>query len=276
MHLTYALHSIHSKEALSFDPTAYSQFKFGDDAIAEQFGTCLAKGFINQHLCKQPIHQPLVVISSPYAFIPTATFAMKNYFVFEINKWLVNNQLPVLQETKVTRSTTYKDDYGALDAQARMKLIQNEQLHIDKHFVTHKTLVFLDDIKITGSHEKMITNMLHHFQLTNNTYLLYFAELINPTIHPNIENYLNYHYVKTIFDLNSIIKSNRFSINTRIVKYILNTPEELFKKFIQNQHLHFIHLLYNMALGNNYHTIEVYAPNLLYIKTMLYSSNNKN
>lgn len=105
--------------------------------------------------------------------------------------------------------------------------------------------------------------------------MLYFAELINKNIHPNVENHLNYHQVKSIFDLDGIIKSGNFCINTRIVKYILNYSFDGFRVFIQNQTADFAELLYNMALGNGYHTIEAYEQNLNFIKENLLLNNYK-
>ena len=258
----YSLHKINSADNFGFSPTKYSKFKYGDDLIAKEFGNALAEGFIEDYLTKNPILEQIVVISSPYAFIPTATFGMKNYFVFRLNRWLAENNLPVVQETKVTRSITYKEDYGALDEAQRLSLIGNDTFHIDSTFLKDKVLIFLDDIRITGSHERMITKMLKEYSLKNETHLLYFAELINRNIHPNIENFLNYYHVKSIFDLDDIIKGERFSINTRIVKYILNGEPSLFQIFIQNHSDSFLELLYNMAIGNSYHTIEAYQENL--------------
>jgi hypothetical protein len=68
----------------------------------------------------------------------------------------------------------------------------------------------------------MIMKIVAAYGLQNDIYMLYFARLINKNIHPNIENLLNYYLVKTIFDLEAIIKSGNFIINKRIVKYILN------------------------------------------------------
>ena len=192
MQINYSLHKINNAETFDFSAFEYSCFKYGNDAIAEKFGNALAKGFIKEKLSNINIHKQIVVISSPYAFIPTATFAMKNYFVFTLNRWLAENNLPIVQETKVHRTITYKEDYGELSAADRMKLIGNDSFHIDSNFLADKILIFLDDIKITGSHERMITKMLSNYNLTNDTYLLYFAELINSDINPNIENYLNY------------------------------------------------------------------------------------
>lgn len=269
MHYTYSLHKINATDNFGFSPAKYSKFKYGDDSIAKEFGNDLAEGFIENYLSKTPISKQIVVISSPYAFIPTATFAMKNYFVFRLNRWLAENNFSVVQETKVTRSITYKEDYGELDEAQRLSLIGNDKFHIDKNFLKDKTLIFLDDIRITGSHERMITKMLQAYDLENQTHLLYFAELTNREIHPNIENFLNYYHVKSIFDLDDVIKNEKFSINTRIVKYILNSEPNSFKIFVQNHSDSFLELLYNMAIGNSYHTITAYQENLNLLKLQL-------
>ncbi|MCW3466321.1 phosphoribosyltransferase family protein [Chitinophaga nivalis] len=275
MQFTYSLHKITCAEAFGFDPNAYSRFKFGDEAVAREFGTELARGFIRQYLSRHPVSDQLVVISSPYAFIPTATFAMKNHFVFQLNRWLVEQGFPVVQETKVHRTITYKDDYGALTAAQRMQLIGGDSFHIDREFLTGKTLLFLDDIRITGSHEKMILKMVQDYGLQNDLGLLYFAELTNMDIPPDIENHLNYHQVKSIFDLDAIIKSGHFTINTRIVKYILHSDPADCIIFLQNQTNDFVHLLYNMAIGNNYHAMAFYKDNLEHIREYLFINNHK-
>ncbi len=273
MQTRYSLHKIDNTDNFGFNPSDYSKFKYGDDKVSEQFGTDLAKGFIDEVLSKNKFNNQIVVISSPYSFIPTATFAMKNYFVYELNKWLSENNLPVVQETKIHRTITYKEDYGELSAEDRMKLISNDHFHIDKSFLESKTLIFLDDIRITGSHERMITKMIEEFEISNDVFLLYFAELTNEFINPNFENYLNYYQIKSIFDLQKIIESNRFEINTRIVKYLLNYDPNAFKIFIQNQTNKFNSLLNNMALGNSYHTIEEYQENMNFLKEHIANKN---
>jgi hypothetical protein len=177
----------------------------------------------------------------------------------------------VAQEAKVHRNVTYKEDYGELNAEERIRLIGNDTFHIDRTFLTEKTILFLDDIKITGSHERMILKMVDEYELENDIYMLYFAELVNKQIHPNVENYLNYHFVKSIFELDSIIRSGRFVINTRIVKYILNYDFDAFCIFLQDQSLDFAEHLYDMAIGNGYHEIAAYSRNLNFIKQYLSS-----
>ena len=263
---SFSLHKIADGVNFGFDPSHYSRFKFGDGSIAQKFGHDLAEAFIEQVLQCQDNSQQIVVLSSPYAFIPTATFTMKNQFVFSLNRWLAANGFGVVQEAKVQRTVTYKEDYGALNAEQRLNLIKNDSFRIDRDFLRGKTLFFLDDIRITGSHEMMITRMLKECDLTNETHLIYFAELVNPNIHPNIENYLNYYFVKSIFDLNYIVKNHDFAVNTRVVKYILNSEPAVFNLFIENQTETFIHLLYDMAIGNGYHGIDAYQKNLNELK----------
>lgn len=275
MNTTYSLHSITSTESFGFSADDYSRFKFGDGAVSKEFGTALADGFIMERLAVNPVRQQIVVLSSPYSFIPTATFAMKDWFVYHLNHWLARHGFPVVQEAKVHRTITYKEDYGELDAEQRMKLIGNDHFHIDKDFLVGKTLVFLDDIRITGSHERMIMKMVGEYGLTNDIYMLYFAELVNKSIHPNVENHLNYYHVKSIFHLEDIINGGDFRINTRIVKYILNYDFDSFCIFIKKQNNTFAEQLYNMALGNGYHTIDAYAQNLTFIKKRLLLDNYK-
>jgi len=266
---TYSLHKIDNTANFGFDPNDYSRFKFGDDLVARSFGKALADGFIRYYLADNRIDDQIVVISSPYSFIPTATFAMKNYFVSQLNRWLVENGGLTVQESKVHRTITYKEDYGELSAEERMNLIGNDSFHIDRDFLEGKTLLFLDDIKITGSHERMILKMAKEYGLKNEMHMLYFAELVNKEIHPNVENFLNYHQVKSIFDLERIISNGYFCFNTRVVKYILNTASASFSIFLERMDHDFIHQLYDLSLGNSYHLMDAYADNLQLIKSYI-------
>ncbi len=262
----YSLYKISKTESLSFSKIDYSKFKFGDGHVAEKFGIDLAKKFIEEELSKNYLGTQLVVVSSPYSFIPTATFFLKNHFVYELNKWLAINNYPVVQETKIHRSSSYCEDYGMLNATERMELIGNDTFHIDGTFIKDKLLIFIDDIRITGTHEKMITKMLSTLNITNDYYLLYFAELVNSLIPPDFESELNYAFVKSIFNLDEILSESKFSINTRVVKFILNSDHDAFKIFIEGKNIDLKNLIYHMALGNSYHKIESYKRNFVYLQ----------
>ncbi len=275
MNNRYSLHKIIDPENMEFSKIEYSKFKFGDGIIAEKFGKSLAKNFINDCLSASYYRGQIVVVSSPYSFIPTATFYLKNHFVYEVNKWLIANNFPVVQEAKIYRFTSYSEDYGAMSAADRMKLIGNDNFHIDKSFIEEKLILFLDDIRITGSHEKAILAMLSKLNINCQYHLLYFAELKNSNLPATIENDLNYAFVNSIFKIDEIISGGRFEINTRIVKYILNFEHESFKIFIKNKNEDLKNLIFNMAVGNSYHNIKSYKANFLYLKEIIFSNNQK-
>lgn len=271
---SYSLHKIYEDKNFPFSAVKYSRFKFGDKNIAREFGFALANGFIKEYLSISPVlgmspPSQLVVVSSPYNFIPTATFAMKDYFIQKLNEYLVTNSHPVIQETKIHRVVTYKEDYGNLSAEERLQLIGNDSFHIDKEFIRGKVVLYLDDVKVTGGHEKVVKRMIREYGLANRSIFLYFAELINQSIPANIENVLNYYYVKDLLSINKIIRDSEFLPNTRVIKYILNSPIEECSSFLNYQPLKLLSTIYHLAIGNSYHLIEEYSSNLLSIKKLL-------
>lgn len=127
----------------------------------------------------------------------------------------------------------------------------------------------MDDIKITGSHERMIERMLTAQNVPNDCHFLYFAQLTNNSIDPTIENYLNFAYVNSLLDINRIIRDDDFAYNTRTIKYILNSDHVQCSSFLDYQSFRFLDTMYHLAIGNNYHQIPEYEQNLLYLKSLI-------
>ncbi|MDR0508196.1 MAG: phosphoribosyltransferase family protein, partial [Dysgonamonadaceae bacterium] len=122
---------------------------------------------------------------------------------------------------------------------------------------------------ITGTHERIIINMLNNNNLNNDCYMLYFAELCSNEIQPSIENYLNHKYVKGLNEIDSIIRHEQFCFNTRVIKYILNSEPSQFDDFINNQTGVFINDLYYNAIGNEYFKFPDYSRNLNRLKQLI-------
>lgn len=258
----YALHAITGQATAEFNPDQYSRFKFGDGELARQFGQALALGFASQRLPHIPADARLVVLPSPYAFIPTASYWMAQAFLRALNRLLVEQARPVAHEVKISRSITYRDDYGSLTLDERIRLIGNDSFQVDPAALTGKTLLFIDDIRITGSHQLVMERMLQQYNMTNPCIFVYYGQLTNSDVHPSIENYFNYYTVKSLSDLTPIIKSPQFRINTRLVKYILNHRPTEAHPFLAQQPESFLNELYDMAIGNEYHLIAEYEPTL--------------
>jgi hypothetical protein len=267
--IRFSLHKIASMQAFDFVPEEYSRFKHGAENIAQQYGYALADGFTAHGFSSCYDGKPIVVFSSAYSHIPTASFYMKNYFVDRLNGYLFDRGYPVVEEAKIYRTVSYRDDYGEMSAEQRYNLIKGDTFYIDKIFLKDKLLMFLDDIKITGTHERIILNMLNQYNLSNTCCLLYFAELTDTSIPPPIENRLNYAYVKSLDEIDAIIKKERFQFNTRVVKWILNSQDHLFDRFIQKQDIQFLRNLYYQAIGNEYFKFSKYHSNLTQLKKII-------
>jgi hypothetical protein len=265
----FSLYPISSPDEFGFIPEEYSKFKYGADNIAQKFGYLLADGFIENCLSKHYVGQPVVVVPSAYSHIPAASFFMKKHFVDKLNVYLFAHNYPMIEETKIYRTVTYREDYGKMSAEERYKLIKGDTFYIDRKFVENKLLLFIDDIKITGTHERIIIHMLNEYSITNPCYMLYFAELANETVPPDIENYLNGYYVKSLDEIDAIIRNERFRFNTRVVKFILNSPDDSFDRFIEKQNACFINELYYNAIGNEYFKFPSYLRNLEKLKTIV-------
>lgn len=260
----FALHSIVDAHSFPFDPAAYSRFKFGDGDAADTFGTELAAGFIAVY-GEQLLRTQLVVLPSPYTSIPTASYHMTSAFARALNRYLCIHDCKPVELAKIHRYKTYSIDYGELDMQSRQALIMNDKYHLDREFLLGKKLIFTDDIRITGSHELIIRNLMKTFELDNESYFLYYAQLRNKEIHPSIENKLNYYSVDSLHQLEVVLSAPSFRFNTRVVKYLLNAPAAEYEQLLLRQTPAFLEELADNMISNGYHQMEEYKRNATYL-----------
>ncbi|MGF1924225.1 MAG: phosphoribosyltransferase family protein [Bacteroidia bacterium] len=262
MALSYSLHKIDDKERCPFSEMEYSNFKFGNTIYAEKFASALFNGFISLYKELIVSESEIILLPSPYHSIPTASNFLCSFFKSKLNSFLFQHGKQVCIETKIHRLQTYVEDYGSMDFEQRISLISNDTYYLDKHFLEGKLCLFLDDIKITGSHERTVNKILNQYGAKGNFLFIYFAELVNKDIHPSIENYYNYFAIKSVQDVINVINSSGFCFNTRIVKYILLLEEENFDSVIKNIPSQKKRELFNLAISNNYHQISDYQFNI--------------
>lgn len=262
---SFSKYKINSRTETHFDPVLYSQFKFGNGSIANQFGIELAESFIQHYQSLLLSGKEMVAIPSPYNSIPTASNIMTEYFIKELNAWLFKHDQPSVMVSKIHRYKTYTEDYGNLDFKERINLISTDTYHIDKSFLEDRVCLFIDDIKITGGHELIIRNLLTSKNIQTESVFVYFAELTNKDIEPSFENYLNYAFVQNMKDVVAVVNGADFIYNTRVIKYILKSGIEEVELFCKEVPGHKIDMLINYAISNNYHQIETYKSTLQFI-----------
>lgn len=270
--VVFTANEIWDIDEIPFDQVEYSKFKFGSKSIARKYGKDLATKFWKRVIRDSGITEQFVVYSSPYNYIPTATGIMKDYFIRYFNEYLLAKQLPPLEEGRIfrkPRTTPYSEDYGTMDAEQRLKWIGDDRFYVDAEFAKGKVLLFLDDVKITGSHEIQIDKMCEKYGIENKCFFLYFAALKDPSIPAQFENDLNYAFVKNLLDINWILRNDEFIPNTRVVKYILNSNPSECRTFFQYQSERFLDNIWHLAIGNSYHLLEEYKQNLETLKSLL-------
>ena len=266
MSKSYSLHKIIDENQCPFDANEYSWFKFGDKQFAEKFAAELFDGFIEKYSDLLLSKKEIIILPSPYLSIPTASNFLCFYFKKCLNSFLFKNNRKASIESKIYRNQTYVTDYGNLSFDERVKLIANDTYYIDRNFINDKLCIFVDDIKITGSHEHTVNKILDQYNVNGDFVFVYFAELMNKDIHPKIENHYNYFAVKSVNDIVEVVNRTNFQYNTRIIKFILNLDEEQFSFLINNISIEKRNELFHLAISNNYHQIIEYQNNIETIK----------
>jgi FMN phosphatase YigB (HAD superfamily) len=264
----YSVHSIKDPISYSFSPEAYSRFKFGDFQVAENFSFELFNYFIQSGFFRSDrFPEKIVVYSSPYSQIPTASYFLAFGF-FKLLKDHIDASGASgihLRFGKIDRCQTYTEDYGAMDASERFNLIKNDTYKFSQEPEEDECCIFIDDISITGSHQLVVENMLVKNRCLNQSIFLYFAKLDELTIPASIENVLNFSFVDSIEKLLELVTFDSFRFTTRMIKYVLNASENDFNLFfetlMERNKKDFLFNFYDLALSNDYHKIEAYQKN---------------
>jgi len=274
----FALYTIDNTDKLPFSEIEYSKFKYGDHSIAEKYGEDLFEYFKNEHL-SSVINQSknILIYSSPYAHIPTSSYYLAQSFYRALTEYKVSNRLLDIKIcfAKIQRCQTYTDDYGSMTAEERFNLIKNDTYELIDKPRKEDLCIFIDDISITGTHQKVVEHLLVQNVIETNSIFLYLAKLSNPTIHPSFENRLNYAYINNITKLTELAISQEYKITTRATKYLLSISSNDFTFFLDEMTLNnkttALEELLRMSHANEYNKIELYKKNLEQLNIVVHS-----
>ena len=260
-----------TKDVDLFSPVQYSKYKYGSCKVGEAYASALCEAFLQRfpYLALSP---QLIVTSSPYKAIPTSSFCIAQAFYNLLNqqRGLVGSS--PCRSTRIGRATLLPGDYGSLSAEQRIQCMLRNRLSFDKTLLANADLLVIDDIKVTGAHQRCL--MMHATQLSlASLTFLYVIECVNSdaaTRNPQIEDRLNHAYVHTLTDVAEIIQAPDFSFNVRVCKFILseiNRP--VLPAFLEQMANHFILYLYQMSLEDGYGDMDTYRESLQIIGSVL-------
>ncbi len=271
-----SLHVINDINAIPFSSEEYSKFKFGSYSLAKKFGIDLFEYFKAFHFDKLVCdHRKIIVYSSPYMQIPTSSYYLTHTFYTAFKQYLAAKRIETIQIEfgKIERCQTYTEDYGALTAEERFNLIKNDTYKLITIPAKDDLCIFIDDISITGTHQRVVEHLLASSGIETNSFFLYFAKLSNSDVCPSFENFLNYQFINDFTKLFELITSDDYRITTRTTKYILCQKNEDLNKLItfliKNEKFAIWSELITMSYANEYNKIELYKQNLFHLESCL-------
>lgn len=268
----YSLHQFVDFDSVGFDKTQYSLFKYGSAEAASKMGIALGKAFTVEFFEKNKIlniNEKIAVFPSSYGFIPSAANSLKDFFLQELNLYLIRKKsVNICDYGKIQRYTHYKQDYASLSYEDRVAITSSDVFYIDAEFVKDKTLIFIDDIKITGRHEELIEATLEKAGLKDCKRIhVYFAELLPGNTNPSIESMLNGYCHPSIENIGSLAKTGLI-LNTRIIKFLLSSIQNV-SDFMEVFPKHYLIEMYQKSVCEGYYTYPQYKESLAFIKSKL-------
>lgn len=264
----FALHQFSSYDQIPFDPELYSRLKFGDNHVATQFGEQLAhKVFLHNRTAFAT--KSVVVVPSPYNHIPNAATLMTRVFVDTLNHLLIQHDLRHVEYATVPRKITYTTDYGFLPKEHRGKLLENDVFYLNAEFFRDKLLLFVDDIRITGTHEDKIRDSLAKQLPSNDAMYLYYATYTGTNA--EIEAKLNFARDVSVTSLVDGWEEDptRYRVIVRPTKYLLGSDPRELEHHIFRIPLEVRQELYYGSLAEGYYNIPKYRTCLMMLRDSL-------
>lgn len=257
-HISTFLHGFSSLENIPFPPEEYSFLKFGSDRIAKKFGCELAQDVFAKH-SDLLLAERAVVIPSPYNVVPNAATVMAEHFMNHLNQLLVEANGEHLDWSIIHRKISYTSDYGFLTKEKRRGLIDNDSFYLNRGFLDGKILIFVDDVRITGTHEEKLVEILEREKVDNDVLFVYYGSYDGSQ--PNIEAQINGAGIHTMSDYLTLCEEPGHRIIVRPIKFLLSRPAKEFAEAAKSFPRHVLEKLYAGCLSEGYYRIPHYQQN---------------
>lgn len=262
----FAAHVFSDINKVGFNPSDYSKLKFGSTLSAKKFGQEMAEKFFQQH--KKVLESgECLVIPSAYNMLEIAATLLAKHFMRSLNVILVKHKLPIVKWTIMHRTITYFSDYAHMSKEDRKKMLGGDRFFINKEFIKGKTLLFIDDVIITGTHEEKIKEFLQTEHINNNVMFLYYIKYTGND--PKTESVLNTSGVNCPDTYVKLINEPDHQIIVRTCKFLLNGSADDLNKVLSQCGDEFVVKLHEACLLEEYHLVDRYKENMKLISDRL-------
>lgn len=262
-----AVHHFRDMDDLQFDPADYSRLKFGSDSVAKRFGYELADVLFAAH-SDILVSNDCVVIPSPYNYVHNAASVMARHLTDRLNHHMVSANGTPAEWSVIHRKVSYTMDYGFLPKEKRRALIDNDEFYFNTQFVAGKTLLFVDDVFITGTHEEKLRQIMDDAGMTNKSFFLYFGQAL-PGAAPEMEAALNFSGVTSLHEYLKLMDEPNHHTIVRPIKYILGQDPGVLDVVLAQMKPERLRELYHGAIGEGYHKIPGYQQTFQMVRDAL-------
>lgn len=203
-----------------FDPREYSSFKYGEFAVVRRYGSLLSERVREAYPEVVESEDEVVITSVPYFQVPTAANLLAETVASTLNWKRRAAGRARIRMSKIAKDRLGVDVYAGATAEGREKILASHEFHLDPSTFRGKTVLLIDDLRITGVTERNLFALLESAAPRRIivAHVAAFASLENTTA--SIENSLN----KTSLSyaaVDALIRSDNFRLNTRVLKFLL-------------------------------------------------------
>jgi hypothetical protein len=209
-----------------FDAVSYSRFKHGYTPPADLYAKGLADVLARHHREQLLDPRPLVVISAPYVWIPTASHAIVTRLVRHLDAYRRRYGLSPVTIARFSKHAMGSDRYAMATADERQQLLARMQLTIDHNAVHSANLLVVDDIRVTGGAEATTATAIEPHNPHSVVYL-HAARLEDRLgqARSHLESELNQTFATSRTTVLRDIQANEFELNTRVNRVLLTVRD---------------------------------------------------
>lgn len=232
---SFAATEITSLETLGIEEARmYSRMKYGDPIATRRIAMVIVAEILKRpETCKHiNAGETLYVASSAYGAVPTASHSITR----EVIKLLNSADISAKRIKFVRKGDFATNHYGTLNAEDRVAKMSSRKISIrpkDEKKVADQFVVIVDDIVVTGSHEKKLHDVLLHTSAGDWAFV--YAYRLGRDLasrNPETEEHLNRASVRSVLDLLPFFKTYptssglKLNLNSRVLKFILSMEPE--------------------------------------------------
>lgn len=253
-----------------FDRVAYSLFKYGFIPPAIGYGNGLA-ALIGDELFALAGNEPIIIVSAPYKCLPTASEAIARALQHALchRAELDGREPPVL--VPFSKAEVGDSSYARAGEAERLQQLATLGLRIDESRIPGSHVLVVDDIRITGTAQKVTAAYLESLQPASIWYL-HAARLPKDIgTHPGLEDELNQTVAHTLEGFLQQVADGAFQLNTRVLRFILETADiGEFRSFLNAAPFALLAEIHQASVGNGAKYYERHRRNLEVVYNVLW------